>query len=167
MLCATSLRLPVSCGFFPVSSALSAALTVRTSSHGNTASPSKVCRWPMSSLSADWPRECADWIRHKVEIPSENTIRFPSRKTLSYPRWEPAPALVGSSNFTVPGLRLLQQGNNIELKLSSPMTATVLISCPGSTACGTTTRLLKMSKTQFLKNSPDCTRINYLNSSRT
>ena len=62
-------------------------------------------------------RECADWIRRKVEIRSVTRSGFLHGKLYHIQDGKLANALVGSSNFTVPGLGLLPQGNNIELNL--------------------------------------------------
>jgi hypothetical protein len=62
-------------------------------------------------------RDCADWIRRKVEIRSVTRSGFLHGKLYHLQDGNRAHALVGSSNFTVPGLGLLDSGNNIELNL--------------------------------------------------
>ncbi|MDS4042997.1 MAG: helicase-related protein [Candidatus Competibacter sp.] len=62
-------------------------------------------------------RDCADWIRRKVEIRSVTRSGFLHGKLYHIQDGNRAHALVGSSNFTVPGLGLLASGNNIELNL--------------------------------------------------
>jgi hypothetical protein len=62
-------------------------------------------------------RECADWIREKVEIRTVRQTGFLHGKLYHIARGEAADALLGSSNFTVPGLGLADARNNIELNL--------------------------------------------------
>jgi hypothetical protein len=62
-------------------------------------------------------RDCADWIRRKVEVRSVTRSGFLHGKLYHIQDGNRAHALVGSSNFTVPGLGLLNSGNNIELNL--------------------------------------------------
>ena len=62
-------------------------------------------------------KECAAWIRRKVEIRSITRTSFLHGKLYHIKDGKIAKALVGSSNFTVPGLGLNSSGNNIELNL--------------------------------------------------
>ena len=62
-------------------------------------------------------RDCADWICRKVEIRSVTRFGFLHGKLYHIRDGNRDHALVGSSNFTVPGLGLLADGNNIELNL--------------------------------------------------
>ncbi len=62
-------------------------------------------------------RECAEWIRAKVEIRTVSKSGFLHGKLYHIARGEVADAILGSSNFTVPGLGLADTGNNIELNL--------------------------------------------------
>lgn len=62
-------------------------------------------------------RDCADWIRRKVEVRSVTRSGFLHGKLYHIQDGNRAHTLVGSSNFTVPGLGLLNSGNNIELNL--------------------------------------------------
>ncbi|MDO8721947.1 MAG: helicase-related protein [Syntrophales bacterium] len=62
-------------------------------------------------------RDCADWIRRKVEIRSVTRTGFLHGKLYHIQDGKLVSALVGSSNFTVPGLGLLPTGSNIELNL--------------------------------------------------
>jgi SNF2 family DNA or RNA helicase len=62
-------------------------------------------------------RECADWLRRKVDIRSVTRSGFLHGKLYHVQDGKVAYAMVGSSNFTVPGLGLLPQGNNVELNL--------------------------------------------------
>ncbi len=62
-------------------------------------------------------RDCADWIRRKVEIRSVTRSGFLHGKLYHIQDGRLVSALVGSSNFTVPGLGLLPTGSNIELNL--------------------------------------------------
>jgi len=62
-------------------------------------------------------RDCADWIRRKVEIRSITRVSFLHGKLYHIQDGKVAHALVGSSNFTVPGLGLQPSGSNIELNL--------------------------------------------------
>ena len=62
-------------------------------------------------------KECADWIRRKVEIRSITRTSFLHGKLYHIQDGNVAHALVGSSNFTVPGLGLHPSGSNIELNL--------------------------------------------------
>lgn len=61
--------------------------------------------------------ECADWIDRKVEIRSVTRTGFLHGKMYHVQDGKVAHAILGSSNFTVPGLGLLTSGNNIELNL--------------------------------------------------
>jgi Helicase conserved C-terminal domain/PLD-like domain/SNF2-related domain len=61
--------------------------------------------------------ECADWIQRKVEIRSVTRTGFLHGKMYHVQDGKVAHAVLGSSNFTVPGLGLLATGNNIELNL--------------------------------------------------
>jgi len=62
-------------------------------------------------------RDCADWIRRTVEIRSVTKTGFLHGKMYHVQDDRIASAMVGSSNFTVPGLGLLPSGNNVELNL--------------------------------------------------
>ncbi|MDF1592768.1 MAG: helicase-related protein, partial [Desulfobacterales bacterium] len=62
-------------------------------------------------------KDCADWIRRKVEIRSITRTSFLHGKLYHVQDGKVAHALVGSSNFTVPGLGLNPNGGNIELNL--------------------------------------------------
>jgi superfamily II DNA or RNA helicase len=62
-------------------------------------------------------KDCADWIRLKVEIRSITRTSFLHGKLYHIQDGNVAQALVGSSNFTVPGLGLHPSGGNIELNL--------------------------------------------------
>ena len=62
-------------------------------------------------------KHCADWIRRKVEIRSVTRTGFLHGKMYHVQDGKVAHALVGSSNFTMTGLGLLANGNNIELNL--------------------------------------------------
>ena len=62
-------------------------------------------------------KECADWINKKVEIRSVRQAGLLHGKMYHAQNGEVAHALLGSSNFTVPGLGLGESGNNIELNL--------------------------------------------------
>jgi SNF2 family DNA or RNA helicase len=62
-------------------------------------------------------KDCADWIRRKVEIRSITRTSFLHGKLYHILDGKVAQALVGSSNFTVPGLGLHPKGSNIELNL--------------------------------------------------
>jgi SNF2 family DNA or RNA helicase len=62
-------------------------------------------------------RDCAAWITRMVEIKSIVRAGFLHGKMYHIQEGKVAQALVGSSNFTVPGLGLQSSGNNIELNL--------------------------------------------------
>ena len=62
-------------------------------------------------------RECADWIREKVDIRSIRQSNLLHGKMYHIAHNGVEDALVGSSNFTVRGLGLGAAGNNIELNL--------------------------------------------------
>ena len=62
-------------------------------------------------------KDCADWIKRKVEIRSVKRTGFLHGKMYHVRNGEAAHALIGSSNFTVPGLGLRENGNNVELNL--------------------------------------------------
>ena len=64
-------------------------------------------------------RECADWIREKVEIRSIQQVNLLHGKMyhVSPPNHGRADAIMGSSNFTMRGLGLGISDNNIELNL--------------------------------------------------
>ncbi len=62
-------------------------------------------------------RECADWIRDKVEIRSVRQSNLLHGKMYHVATNGVEDAIVGSSNFTVHGLGLGEAGNNIELNL--------------------------------------------------
>jgi hypothetical protein len=62
-------------------------------------------------------RDCAEWIRSKVEIRSIVRSGFLHGKMYHIQNGNAAHALLGSSNFTMPGLGLKPAGNNIELNI--------------------------------------------------
>lgn len=62
-------------------------------------------------------KDCADWITRMVEIKSIVRAGFLHGKMYHIQDGKVAQALLGSSNFTVPGLGLHGSGNNIELNL--------------------------------------------------
>ncbi len=63
-------------------------------------------------------RECADWIREKVQIRSIKQVNLLHGKMYHIaPQGDRPDAILGSSNFTVRGLGLGRSGNNIELNL--------------------------------------------------
>lgn len=63
-------------------------------------------------------RECAAWIRRQVEIRSMRGASFLHGKLYHIQNGETPHALLGSSNFTVPGLGLGPGGNNVELNIA-------------------------------------------------
>ncbi len=62
-------------------------------------------------------RECADWLADKAEIKSVKQAGFLHGKLYHIAHGDMDDAIVGSSNFTVRGLGLGEDGNNIELNL--------------------------------------------------
>ena len=62
-------------------------------------------------------KECADWIRKKVEIKSTRQSNLLHGKMYHIANTDVENAIMGSSNFTVQGLGLSQSNNNIELNL--------------------------------------------------
>ena len=62
-------------------------------------------------------KECADWIQNKVDIKSIKQTNLLHAKMYHIAHGEVEDAIMGSSNFTVRGLGLGAQGNNIELNL--------------------------------------------------
>ena len=63
-------------------------------------------------------RECADWIRDRVQIRSIKQVNLLHGKMYHIaPQGDRPDAIMGSSNFTVRGLGLGDSGNNIELNL--------------------------------------------------
>ena len=62
-------------------------------------------------------RDCADWIQQKVEIRSVTQAGFLHGKMYHIDNAGVEDAILGSSNFTVRGLGLAKEGNNIELNL--------------------------------------------------
>jgi SNF2 family DNA or RNA helicase len=62
-------------------------------------------------------KACANWIRRMVEIRSIRQSRFLHGKAYHIQNGNASNAILGSSNFTVPGLGLRKKGNNIELNL--------------------------------------------------
>ncbi len=62
-------------------------------------------------------KACAEWIKNKVEIRSIRQSGFLHGKAYHIQNGNASSAILGSSNFTVPGLGLRQSGNNIELNL--------------------------------------------------
>ena len=69
-------------------------------------------------LKQNWiAKECADWIREKVQIQSIQKSNLMHGKMYHISNNGVEDAIVGSSNFTVRGLGLNSAGNNIELNL--------------------------------------------------
>lgn len=62
-------------------------------------------------------KECADWIKAKVQIRSVKQVNLLHGKMYHIDRSGVEDAIMGSSNFTVRGLGLGSAGNNIELNL--------------------------------------------------
>ena len=62
-------------------------------------------------------KECAEWIRKKVEIKSTRQSNLLHGKMYHIANNDVEKAVMGSSNFTVQGLGLSQSNNNIELNL--------------------------------------------------
>ncbi len=62
-------------------------------------------------------KDCADWIEQKVQIRSVKQTAFLHGKMYHIKNGEVARALLGSSNFTIPGLGFRENGNNVELNL--------------------------------------------------
>ena len=62
-------------------------------------------------------KKCAAWIQNKVEIQSVKQSNLLHAKMYRIARNEVEDAIMGSSNFTVRGLGLGTNGNNIELNL--------------------------------------------------
>jgi phosphatidylserine/phosphatidylglycerophosphate/cardiolipin synthase-like enzyme len=62
-------------------------------------------------------RECASWIQEKVEIRTVTREGFLHGKMYHIDNQGIEEAILGSSNFTVRGLGLAENGNNIELNL--------------------------------------------------
>lgn len=62
-------------------------------------------------------RECAEWIQEKVEVRSIKQTGLLHGKLYHVKNGEVNHAMLGSSNFTVPGLGLRDEGNNVELNL--------------------------------------------------
>ena len=62
-------------------------------------------------------KECADWIKKKVEIKSTQQSNLLHGKMYHIANNDAEKAIMGSSNFTVQGLGLGQSNNNIELNL--------------------------------------------------
>jgi SNF2 family DNA or RNA helicase len=62
-------------------------------------------------------RDCAEWIRRKVDIKSVKQSNLLHGKMYHVANGEVEDAILGSSNFTVCGLGLGPAGNNIELNL--------------------------------------------------
>ena len=62
-------------------------------------------------------KECADWIAAKAEIKSVKQANLLHGKMYHIAHGEVEDAIIGSSNFTVHGLGLADDGNNIELNL--------------------------------------------------
>jgi phosphatidylserine/phosphatidylglycerophosphate/cardiolipin synthase-like enzyme len=63
-------------------------------------------------------KECADWIREKVEVKSVKQTNFLHAKLYHASNSETDAAILGSSNFTPKGLGLHANGSNIELNLA-------------------------------------------------
>ena len=62
-------------------------------------------------------RECAEWIKDKVDIRSITQTGLLHGKLYHVKNGEVNQAMLGSSNFTGPGLGLRAEGNNVELNL--------------------------------------------------
>ncbi|PSB18685.1 ATP-dependent helicase [Phormidesmis priestleyi ULC007] len=62
-------------------------------------------------------RECADWIKEKVQIRSVTQVNLLHGKMYHMDHHGVEDAIMGSSNFTVRGLGLGSAGNNLELNL--------------------------------------------------
>ena len=62
-------------------------------------------------------KACAEWITNMVEVRSIRQSGFLHGKAYHIKNGNASSAILGSSNFTVPGLGLRQSGNNIELNL--------------------------------------------------
>ena len=62
-------------------------------------------------------KECADWIKKKVEIKSTRQSNLLHGKMYHIANNDEEKAIMGSSNFTVQGLGLSQSNSNIELNL--------------------------------------------------
>lgn len=62
-------------------------------------------------------KACADWIRRQVEVRSIRQSGFLHGKAYHIRNGNASRAILGSSNFTVPGLGLKPSGSNIELNL--------------------------------------------------
>ena len=62
-------------------------------------------------------KACAEWVKNMVEIRSIRQSGFLHGKAFHIQNGNASSAILGSSNFTVPGLGLRQSGNNIELNL--------------------------------------------------
>jgi SNF2 family DNA or RNA helicase len=62
-------------------------------------------------------RECAEWIEQKVEIRTVRQSGLLHGKLYHVQNGPVAQAMLGSSNFTVPGLGLRESGNNVELNI--------------------------------------------------
>src|SRR2546422_7070583 len=62
-------------------------------------------------------KECADWIKHKVDIKTIKQSNLLHGKMYYVTTAGVEDAILGSSNFTVRGLGLGNSGNNIELNL--------------------------------------------------
>ena len=62
-------------------------------------------------------KECAAWIRDKTEIRTVRESGLLHGKLYHIQNGPVAQAMLGSSNFTVPGLGLRENGNNVELNI--------------------------------------------------
>jgi len=62
-------------------------------------------------------RECAEWIQEKVEVRTVNQAGLLHGKLYHIQNDNGDHAMLGSSNFTVPGLGLRESGNNVELNI--------------------------------------------------
>src|SRR2546427_9412630 len=62
-------------------------------------------------------KDCAEWIRRKVEIKSVKQTNFLHGKLYHVRNGDADAAILGSSNFTTRGLGLQATGSNIELNL--------------------------------------------------
>ena len=62
-------------------------------------------------------RECAEWIEEKAEIRTVTQSGLLHGKLYHMRNGDVDHAMLGSSNFTVPGLGLREKGNNVELNM--------------------------------------------------
>ena len=83
-------------------------------------------------------RDCANWIQNKVEIRTVTREGFLHGKMYHIDNRGIEEAILGSSNFTVRGLGLAENGNNIELNLEVDSNRDRRNSKHGSMKFGTT-----------------------------